>query len=246
MTRHARSEQAVAGTARRSLSVGRAIARSVHWCRAARPRRRPRVPHNEKNSLQPRTSAGAGRNYGSQLEETRWHFTTLSSNRRLPEWLGPIRGRGEVNRSKTIDLILDESQRQRRDQDERLEYARRTAAVFLGIWLPATALALSRLQGDLPLARTIVAGVLLSIGLWAAYGVLRPLGWQAGPSIDALIDGPYRSGADEHEFRWVLVRSHQATFAANELQVRRAQRRLVLSIAMLTFGAVTLWSAFAG
>lgn len=149
-----------------------------------------------------------------------------------------------ANRHQTIDLILTEVLRQRREQDERLEYVRRIAALFLGISLPATALALTRLEGGLPLMRAIVAGLLLLGGLWATYGVLRPRNWQAGPSIEELINGPYRLGADAHDFRWVLVRSHQEVFAANETQVRHAQRSFVVALALLTFSAVALWSSF--
>lgn len=151
-----------------------------------------------------------------------------------------------ANRHETIDLILTEVLRQRRDQDERLEYVRRVAALFLGISLPATALALTRLEGSLPLVRAIVSGLLLLGGLWATYGVLRPRDWQAGPSIEELINGPYRIGADAHDFQWVLVRSHQEVFAANETQVRRAQRSFVLTLALLTLSAVVLWSSFVG
>lgn len=149
-----------------------------------------------------------------------------------------------ANRQQTIDLILTEVLRQRREQDERLEYVRRIAALFLGISLPATALALTRLEGSLPLIRAIIAGLLLLGGLWATYGVLRPRDWQAGPSIEELINGPYRLGADAHDFRWVLVRSHQEVFAANETQVRHAQRSFVLALSLLTLSAVVLWSSF--
>ncbi len=151
-----------------------------------------------------------------------------------------------ANRHETIDLILTEVLRQRREQDERLEYVRRVAALFLGISLPATALALTRLEGSLPLTRAIIAGLLLLGGLGATYGVLRPRDWQAGPSIEELINGPYRLGADAHDFRWVLVRSHQEVFAANETQVRRAQRSFVSALFLLTLSAVVLWSAFVG
>ena len=149
-----------------------------------------------------------------------------------------------ANRQQTIDLILTEVLRQRREQDERLEYVRRIAALFLGISLPATALALTRLEGSLPLIRAIIAGLLLLGGLWATYGVLRPRDWQAGPSIEELINGPYRLGADAHDFRWVLVRSHQEVFAANETQVRHAQQSFVLALSLLTLSAVVLWSSF--
>ncbi|WP_428122330.1 hypothetical protein [Candidatus Poriferisodalis sp.] len=151
-----------------------------------------------------------------------------------------------ANRRETIDLILAEVLRQRREQDERLEYVRRVAALFLGISLPATALALTRLEGSIPLVRATVACLLLLGGLWATYGVLRPRDWQAGPSIEELISGPYRLGADAHDFRWVLVRSHQEVFAANETQVRRAQRSFVLALVLLTLSAVVLWSSFVG
>ncbi len=151
-----------------------------------------------------------------------------------------------ANRHETIDLILTEVLRQRREQDERLEYVRRVAALFLGISLPATALALTRLEGSLPLTRAIVAGLLLLGGLWTTFDVLRPRDWQAGPSIEELINRPYRLGADAHDFRWVLVRSHQEVFAANETQVRRAQRGFVSALVLLTLSAVVLWSAFVG
>jgi len=151
-----------------------------------------------------------------------------------------------ANRRQSIELILTEVLRQRQEQDERLEYVRRIAALFLGISLPATALALTRIEGSLPLIRAVVAGLLLLGGLWATYGVLRPRNWQAGPSIEELINGPYRLGADVHDFRWVLVRSHQEVFAANEAQVRRAQRSFVAALALLTLSAVVLWSSFVG
>ncbi|MDE0135150.1 MAG: hypothetical protein OXH86_09090 [Acidimicrobiaceae bacterium] len=151
-----------------------------------------------------------------------------------------------ANRHQTIDFVLTEVLRQRREQDERLEYVRRVAALFLGISLPATALALTSLEEDLPLMRAIVAGLLLLAGLWTTYAVLRPRDWQAGPSIEALINGPYRLGADAHDFRWVLVRSHQEVFAANETQVRRTQRSFVMALALLTLSAVVLWSSFVG
>ena len=151
-----------------------------------------------------------------------------------------------ANRRDTIDLILTEALRQRRDQDERLEYVRRVAALFLGISLPATALALSRFEGNLPLVRSIIAWSLLVLGLYATYGVLRPRDWQAGPGIEALINGPYKSGADLHDTRWVLVRSHQEVFAANETQVRRAQRSFISALALLTLSAIVLWSSFVG
>ena len=77
-----------------------------------------------------------------------------------------------ANRRETIDLILAEVLRQRREQDERLEYVRRVAALFLGISLPATALALTRLEGSLPLVRATVACLLLLGGLWATFHLL--------------------------------------------------------------------------
>lgn len=142
-----------------------------------------------------------------------------------------------ANREATIPLILDEVLRQRKEQDDRLEYLRRIAGLFLSIFLPGSAFVVFGLDDPVNLAAAIMAGVLFVGGVGAAIAVMRPRPWRQGPNVMKLFEGPYRLGDSLHNFTFVLTRLHEDVFRFNEFQVRRVQGWLAVTIAYFVMSA---------
>lgn len=151
-----------------------------------------------------------------------------------------------ANREATIPLILDEVLRQRKEQDDRLEYLRRIAGLFLSIFLPGSALVLLSLDQPVRAHAGTGAGALFLLGFVATLVVLWQCRWYVGPKITSVLDGPYRSGQDIHSFRHALVQSHAAMFRFNERVVRRVQRWLAAEISCFSLSAAVLGAGLAG
>lgn len=148
-----------------------------------------------------------------------------------------------ASQERTIPLILEEVLRQRKDQDDRLEYLRRIAGLFLSIFIPGSALVVFnafRLDEPInPYAAGVAAGLLI-FGLLATLAVLGTRRWKSGPDIRELIDGPFQQGLKLHLFQRILVLSHDEGLQINEHQVRKVQRWLTVAMICFVFSTAAL------
>lgn len=162
------------------------------------------------------------------------------------------------NRAKVLPVILKEMLRQRKDQDERLEYQRQVAWLFFSVFLPGAGLAtfwILRLEGDFNPYWTGAAAVSFVLGVFATLKVMETQKWQSGPKVQNLLARPLDEGWEHEKFQYALVISHLKEFRANESSVRRVRRwssRMVgfflssvlfLGIAATTYNANIRFSA---
>ncbi len=131
------------------------------------------------------------------------------------------------NRAEILPVILEEMLRQRKDQDERLEYQRRVAWLFFSVFLPGAGLAtfwMLRLEGEFNPYWTGAAAVSFVLGVIATLKVMETQKWQSGPKIQNLLARPLDEGWELEKFQYALVISHLREFRANEGRVRRVRR----------------------
>ena len=85
---------------------------------------------------------------------------------------------------------------------------------------------------------------------WASAALLRvdwplPLGvlasrWEIGPSIRALVEGPFQRGDDEFEFRYSILMAHDRAYKANERRVRFGGYMMKSAIAFFVLSLLSL------
>ena len=147
------------------------------------------------------------------------------------------------NRQATLPLIVEEALRQRKDQDERYELFQRVTGLFLGIFLPGSGLvvfSILGLDGRFDPVTAWVSAVLFALGLAAAILVFWPRRWEIGPSIRALVEGPFHRGDDEFEFRYSLLMAQDRAYKTNERRVRFAGYMMKAAIAFFIFSLISL------
>ncbi|MYG93972.1 MAG: hypothetical protein F4138_03120 [Acidimicrobiia bacterium] len=147
------------------------------------------------------------------------------------------------NRQATLPLIVEEALRQRKDQDERYELLQRITGLFLGIFLPGSGLvvfSILGLDGRFDLVTAWVSAVLFVLGLASAILVFWPRRWEIGPSIRALVEGPFQRGDDEFEFRYNLLMAQDRAYKTNERRVRFAGYMMKATIVFFVFSFVSL------
>ena len=155
----------------------------------------------------------------------------------------PTQAAVRSNREATLPLILEEALRQRKDQDERHELLLRVTGLFLGIFLPGSGLvvfSILSLDGRFDPVTAWVAAVLFTLGLAAAVSVFWPRRWEIGPSIRALVEGPFQQGDDEFKIGYGILMAHDRAYQTNEPRVRFGGYMMKAAIAFFVLSLFSL------
>jgi hypothetical protein len=163
----------------------------------------------------------------------------MSADPQGPSDMAAVHG----NREATLPLILEEALRQRKDQDERHELLQRVTGLFLGIFLPGSGLvvfSILGLDGRFDPVTAWVSAVLFAVGLAAAVSVFWPRRWEIGPSIRALVEGPFQRGDDEFEFRYGILMAQDRAYQTNERHVRFGGYMMKAAIAFFVLSLFSL------
>lgn len=154
-----------------------------------------------------------------------------------------------INQTAVLPVILEEVLRQRKDQDDRLEYQRRVAWLFFSVFLPGAGLAafwMLRLEGEFEAFWTWAAIVTFAFGVFSTLKVMETQQWQSGPKIQQMIGVPLDEGWHLQKFQYALVISHLREFRANEGKVRSVKRwsswMVGFFIASVVFLGINMWS----